>query len=157
MWKSKLGTVYPKAEIDAMDAQMQKKLKALRNLPGNKKCADCGANGTVWAIVNLGTFVCMRCASLHRSLGTHISVPKGCTGTYLWGPDELEAMKGGNDRAKDRWGTKMLSGVSDAQMRQFLIDKYTAKYTAKPVVAVGDLLEFEDEAEPDFFGQYGVN
>lgn len=56
----------------------------------------------------------------------------------MWGPDELEAMKGGNDLAERRWGNKMLSG-------EFLIDKYTT--VAK--VPVRDLLE--DEAEPDFW------
>ncbi|KAJ1450296.1 hypothetical protein M885DRAFT_411125, partial [Pelagophyceae sp. CCMP2097] len=54
-------------------------LQKLRRLPENTNCADCDCRGTVWAIVNTGSFVCLRCASIHRSLGTHVSIPKGCT------------------------------------------------------------------------------
>merc|ERR1711881_306090 len=85
----------------------------IRWRPDNSRCADCSATPTVWAIVNHGTFVCLRCASVHRSLGTHISKPKGCTGTYLWGPDELQAMRPGNRAANNA-----LRGDSRAPRRQ---------------------------------------
>ena len=82
MWTSKLGKQYRKEEVDfnAMKVELDK----IRNQPENKSCADCGTPGTVWSSVNLGVFTCMRCGSFHRALGTHISKPKGCTGTYLW-------------------------------------------------------------------------
>ena len=48
----------------------------IKGIPGNNKCADCGANNPGWASWNLGIFLCMRCASLHRKLGTHISKVK---------------------------------------------------------------------------------
>jgi len=54
--------------------------RALQDLisgtPGNNKCADCSASNPGWASWNLGIFLCMRCASLHRKLGTHISKVK---------------------------------------------------------------------------------
>ena len=81
MWTSKLGKQYRKDhDFEAAKAE----LDHIRKLPENKRCADCGDQGTVWASVNLGVFTCLRCGSFHRALGTHISKPKGCTGTYLW-------------------------------------------------------------------------
>ncbi|KAJ8605586.1 hypothetical protein CTAYLR_000018 [Chrysophaeum taylorii] len=135
MWRSKLGGVYSKAEIEAMDGAMHAKLSALRKLPENRVCADCGAQGTVWAIVNHGVFVCMRCGALHRSLGTHVSVPKGCTGTYLWGPDEVQAMiENGNAKSNARLGGERIPrpppGASDDVMVRHLKDKYERRVWA---------------------------
>ena len=88
MWTSKLGTNYSLDDIRKNDKKSHAELQRIRWRPDNAKCADCSNTPTVWAIVNHGVFVCLRCASVHRSLGTHISKPKGCTGTYLWGPTD---------------------------------------------------------------------
>jgi hypothetical protein len=91
MFTSKLGGVYPKAEIEAKDAESHARLKALCRSGSNNRCAECGDTGTCWASVTIGVFVCMRCSQVHRSLGAHISKVKSCMGTYLWAPDELQA------------------------------------------------------------------
>lgn len=36
-------------------------------------CADCHTPHPRWASVNLGVFLCVSCASIHRKLGTHRS------------------------------------------------------------------------------------
>ncbi|RLL94862.1 hypothetical protein CFD26_102809 [Aspergillus turcosus] len=63
--------------------QQQRNEKALqdliRSVPGNDRCADCGAFNPGWASWNMGIFLCMRCAALHRKLGTHISKVKSLT------------------------------------------------------------------------------
>ena len=82
MWRSKLGNEYLQADLTRDEKKHSAELMRLRRLPENKTCADCGDVGTVWSSVNLGVFVCLRCGALHRSLGTSISIPKGCTGTY---------------------------------------------------------------------------
>ncbi|KAI6041562.1 hypothetical protein EDC04DRAFT_1264083 [Pisolithus marmoratus] len=41
--------------------------------PGNDVCADCRARAPRWASFNLGIFICMNCASIHRKIGTHIT------------------------------------------------------------------------------------
>lgn len=58
----------------------QKHLAALRQLlqrPENRRCADCQEAGPAaapsWASINLGVFVCLQCAGLHRGLGVHVS------------------------------------------------------------------------------------
>ena len=66
-------------------------LKALLERPGNRACADCTGGGAAgratWASINLGVFICMRCAGIHRGLGVHISkvfAPGAFPGLYYW-------------------------------------------------------------------------
>jgi len=104
-WTSKLGNKYSREEINNLDAVHHRELQQLRKQPANAICAECGEGDTAWASVNLGVFLCVRCSDVHRALGTHISKPKGCSGTYLWGPDEIEQMKQiGNAIAAARYG-----------------------------------------------------
>ena len=166
-WTSKLGATYPLATIQKQDKQAHATLQKLRRRPENATCADCGTKGTVWAIVNHGTFVCLRCASVHRSLGTHVSKPKGCTGTYLWGDDELASMARGNVAANRALGGDAIEvplDPSDAVLRAFLVDKYDwKKWAPRAPEPAPDLISFDDDepppapaAAPDFFGSYGL-
>lgn len=138
MWSSKLGNRYDMSVIERNDARTKRELDRLRLLPANRICADCGNGQTVWASVNLGVFLCIRCGSHHRGIGTHISKPKGCNGTYLWGPDEIERMASiGNERAHQIYGPASESArpapdASDTVWRQFLVDKYEKKRFAPP-------------------------
>ena len=101
---SKFGRTYPKREIEAMDKKMHRRLKDLRAEGANSQCAECGAP-TAWASVSLGVFICMNCAQVHRALGAHVSKVKSCMGTYLWCPDEMDAMLAmGNARANEVYG-----------------------------------------------------
>jgi len=125
MWTSKLGTKYPMEEIQRLDREHHKILERLRKDPDNARCAECGENGTMWASVNLGVFVCTRCADVHRALGTHISKVKGCSGTYLWGKDELASMERlGNARvatligaSRGAWPRPAPEATKEARMR----------------------------------------
>ena len=70
-------------------ARNERELHDLLRVPGNNKCADCGASNPGWASWNLGIFVCMRCASLHRKLGTHISKVKSLS-MDTWNAEQVE-------------------------------------------------------------------
>ena len=55
----------------------------------NKYCADCGQKGTGWASWNIGVFLCIKCASVHRKMGPHISKVKS-TKLDTWTDEQLE-------------------------------------------------------------------
>jgi len=105
MWTSKLCGKYDKDLIQRLDSEHHQILKKLRKEPHNARCAECGEGDTCWASVSLGVFLCVRCSDVHRAVGTHISKVKGCSGTYLWGPDEIARMKAiGNAQAEALYG-----------------------------------------------------
>lgn len=64
----------------------------IKTVPGNDRCADCAARNPGWASWSLGIFLCMRCASLHRKLGTHISKVKSLS-MDSWSNDQVDSMK----------------------------------------------------------------
>ena len=127
-WRSKLGKEFLKEEIERDEKKHKAELDHLRNLPENRWCADCGANGTVWASVNLGVFLCMKCGAHHRGMGTHVSLPKGCVGTYLWGPDEVDRMRSiGNAKAKRIYGgddKRPRKNAPDSEWFRYIVSKY---------------------------------
>merc|ERR1712146_541224 len=85
-----------------------------------------GKQDTSWASVSHGVFICVTCSDVHRSVGTHISKVKGCTGTYLWGPDELERMQtSGNSHANEVYGAEKIDPCASKDQKQlFVVEKY---------------------------------
>eukprot|EP00697_Spironema_sp_BW2_P010792 gnl/Spiro4/26184_TR13051_c0_g1_i1.p1 gnl/Spiro4/26184_TR13051_c0_g1~~gnl/Spiro4/26184_TR13051_c0_g1_i1.p1 ORF type:complete len:393 (+),score=108.91 gnl/Spiro4/26184_TR13051_c0_g1_i1:31-1179(+) len=79
-------------------------LKSLLLLPENSVCADCGAEKPNWAVTNVGAFICLMCAGVHRSLGPHISKVRSVT-LDLWTDEMVEKMKeaGGNSKVNANW------------------------------------------------------
>ncbi|KAG7349668.1 putative GTPase activating protein [Nitzschia inconspicua] len=158
LWRSALGTNYPKEYMEKNEQRLYNELLDIRDLPENRTCADCGAKGTVlWASVNLGVFLCMTCGAHHRSLGTHISKPKGATGTYWWGEDEIAHMKShGNARAKMVYGESVPpNGVTPddpIKWKQYLTDKYVHKrYAPSPDKVVTPVLTKTPPSTPTKF------
>merc|ERR1719329_2103014 len=138
LWTSKLGNKYPMSQIQENDKKSQAELKRLRGLSGNTRCADCDRQDNSWSSVSLGVFICVTCSDVHRSVGTHISKVKGCTGTYLWGPDELEKMATvGNQRANELYGTEKVDpAASKEQKQRYVCQKYEKRaFASKSVTA----------------------
>lgn len=77
-------------------ARNERELQELLRLPGNGQCADCSARNPGWASWNLGIFLCMRCASLHRKMGTHISKVKSLS-MDTWSTDQVEVRESERD------------------------------------------------------------
>ncbi|KAL1409800.1 Protein gts1 [Vanrija albida] len=72
--------------------RIQRQLEDVLKLPGNDRCADCHASSPRWASVNLGIFLCVTCASVHRKMGTHRSRVKSVT-LDEWTRDQVQGMK----------------------------------------------------------------
>ncbi|ODQ51674.1 Arf GTPase activating protein, partial [Saitoella complicata NRRL Y-17804] len=85
------------------DAKNQQFLRSLIQLPANSTCADCRNPNPLWASWSLGCFLCMRCAGLHRKMGTHISKVKSIS-LDTWTPEQLNNMKElGNEKSNAIW------------------------------------------------------
>ncbi|KAF2142134.1 uncharacterized protein K452DRAFT_308522 [Aplosporella prunicola CBS 121167] len=106
----------------------------IKSVPGNDRCADCGARNPGWASWSLGIFICMRCATLHRKLGTHISKVKSLS-MDSWNNEQVDYMKRtGNvnsNRVYNPNNTKAQIPVDvdevDGAMERFIRQKYEHK------------------------------
>ncbi|KAH6891754.1 hypothetical protein BKA70DRAFT_1408475 [Coprinopsis sp. MPI-PUGE-AT-0042] len=79
----------------------QRVLVELCTRPGNDICADCKARNPRWASWNLGIFICVTCASIHRKIGTHITKVKSVT-MDTWTNEQVDSMKNmGNVKSND--------------------------------------------------------
>ncbi|CRG90156.1 UBA domain-containing protein 3 [Talaromyces islandicus] len=103
----------------------------IRSVPGNDRCADCQARNPGWASWNLGIFLCMRCGSLHRKMGTHISKVKSLS-MDSWTTDQVENMRRrGNDAVNKEYNPKGIKPAIpidadevDSAMERFIRQKY---------------------------------
>ena len=137
-------TAADKAEAQRNDTRSHERLRALQRLSGNRECADCTSKLTGWAALPHGVFLCIACAQLHRHIGRHISQVKAInTGTYLWYPDEIDAMETvGNVRANSFYCAaaiappKPLETASAAEKESYVRDKYERRlWVARQVVS----------------------
>eukprot|EP00204_Picochlorum_oklahomense_P001514 CAMPEP_0118799712 /NCGR_PEP_ID=MMETSP1161-20130426/1843_1 /TAXON_ID=249345 /ORGANISM="Picochlorum oklahomensis, Strain CCMP2329" /LENGTH=684 /DNA_ID=CAMNT_0006727453 /DNA_START=170 /DNA_END=2224 /DNA_ORIENTATION=- len=117
------------------NARHIKALKLLLQREENAVCADCGLSGPgarpTWASINLGVFLCLRCAGLHRSLGVHVSQVRSCS-LDSWHYNQLELMArcGGNVQANKYWEYSLESKPmfnTVGELDHFIKDKYVEK------------------------------
>ncbi|XP_046385405.1 stromal membrane-associated protein 1-like isoform X2 [Ischnura elegans] len=128
-----------KAERDKQKA-IQEKCQTLLNQmlrdEDNKYCVDCDAKGPRWASWNLGVFLCIRCAGIHRNLGVHISKVKSVN-LDTWTPEQVVCLQQmGNSRARAVYEANLPDGFrrpqSDSSLEAFVRAKYEArKYVAR--------------------------
>ncbi|KAK2761274.1 hypothetical protein FQN54_001796 [Arachnomyces sp. PD_36] len=106
----------------------------IKSVPGNERCADCQARNPGWASWNLGAFLCMRCAALHRKLGTHISKVKSLS-MDSWSSDQVDNMKrNGNNAVNKIYNPRNVKppipmdvDEVDSAMEKFIRQKYEYK------------------------------
>lgn len=97
----------------------------------NKYCADCQAKTPRWAAWNLGVFICIRCAGIHRNLGVHISKVRSVN-LDSWTAEQVQSMRVmGNEKARKVYEHSLPDhfrrSMTDHQMEQFIRAKYEQK------------------------------
>ncbi|VDP68491.1 unnamed protein product [Echinostoma caproni] len=118
----------------------QEKLQLLRD-EDNKYCVDCDAKGPRWASWNIGVFLCIRCAGIHRNLGVHISKVKSVN-LDAWTLPQLAMMREmGNSRARAIYEARLPDNFrrpqSDSALETFIRSKYEQKrYIAAEYVPI---------------------
>lgn len=114
----------------------QRALLDLVALPGNDVCADCKTRVPRWGSFNLGIFLCVNCASIHRKLGTHISKVKSLT-LDAWTKEQVQRMKeAGNNKSNHMYNpnearhpppTNLVDGERDSELEVYIRSKYQFK------------------------------
>ncbi|XP_041866211.1 stromal membrane-associated protein 1 isoform X2 [Melanotaenia boesemani] len=133
-----------------LNEQHQAILSKLLREEDNKYCADCEAKGPRWASWNLGVFMCIRCAGIHRNLGVHISRVKSVN-LDQWTPEQIQSMVDmGNTRARQLYEAHLPDSFrrpqTDQAVEVFIRDKYERKkYYDKEALAA---LSKSSEAPP---------
>ncbi|XP_025408713.1 stromal membrane-associated protein 1 isoform X2 [Sipha flava] len=123
----------------------------------NKYCVDCDSKGPRWASWNLGIFLCIRCAGIHRNLGVHISKVKSVN-LDSWTPEQVVNLQQmGNSRARAVYEANLPDNFrrpqTDSALEAFIRSKYEhKKYIAKewvqpPLPKVNWDKDLEEEAE----------
>ncbi|CAI0545557.1 unnamed protein product, partial [Linum tenue] len=120
--------------------EARRKLRDLQQQTDNRVCADCGAPDPKWASANIGVFLCLKCCSVHRSLGTHISKVLSVT-LDDWTEEEIDSMSevGGNAAVNSIYEAQIPDGLSkpkpDAshdERSKFIRSKYELQDFMKP-------------------------
>lgn len=113
----------------------EKPINALSKLPGNDKCADCGAPEPDWASLNLGVLICIECSGIHRNLGVHISKVRSLTlDVKVWEPSVISMFQAlGNAFVNSIWEGLLRANrtvqADEIPIRSFESEKYRQFFT----------------------------
>nr|XP_020469831.1 stromal membrane-associated protein 2-like isoform X2 [Monopterus albus] len=115
-------------------------LNSLLALEENKYCADCESKGPRWASWNLGIFICIRCAGIHRNLGVHISKVKSVN-LDQWTQEQVQCVQVmGNAKAKRLYEAFLPECFQRPETDQaaeiFIRDKYEKKKYMDKVIDI---------------------
>ncbi|EFO63966.1 ARF GAP [Giardia lamblia P15] len=124
--------LYLKNTMSERDQQRVKNaIDALRRKPENKQCADCKSLSVPYINLTCGTFVCARCAGIHREFDHRVK----SVSNSVFKLDEIQAL-GGNDLDKRTylpyWSEQVFKlpepGSEDnGRVRDFIRMKYVEK------------------------------
>ncbi|XP_014294743.1 stromal membrane-associated protein 1 isoform X1 [Halyomorpha halys] len=155
--KYRMSTRSEKDRSKQIQDKCQSLLTQMLRDEDNKYCVDCDAKGPRWASWNLGIFLCIRCAGIHRNLGVHISKVKSVN-LDTWTPEQVVSLQQmGNSRARAVYEANLPDSFrrpqTDSALESFIRAKYeTKKYIAQewvppPLPKINWDKELDEEAE----------
>ncbi|ELR46939.1 Stromal membrane-associated protein 1, partial [Bos mutus] len=109
--------------------------------------------GPRWASWNIGVFICIRCAGIHRNLGVHISRVKSVN-LDQWTPEQIQCMQDmGNTKARLLYEANLPENFRRPQTDQavefFIRDKYEKKkYYDKNAIAITNIASSDAPLQP---------
>ncbi|CAB1343626.1 unnamed protein product [Coregonus sp. 'balchen'] len=114
-----MSTRSEREKAQKLNEQHQAILTKMLREDDNKYCADCEAKGPRWASWNLGVFMCIRCAGIHRNLGVHISRVKSVN-LDQWTQEQIQSMVDmGNNKAKHLYEAHLPDNFRRPQTDQY--------------------------------------
>ena len=94
---------------------------------GNSECVDCGEKNPIWASMNNGVFLCLKCAGVHRSFGMNMSYIRSLQ-IDSWTENQLLFLiKGGNNKFKrnlEEFNIDIISASLDIKYKSKAADYY---------------------------------
>ncbi|CAF1959252.1 unnamed protein product [Rotaria magnacalcarata] len=114
-------------------------VQAIKQILGNNFCADCDQMNPAWASLNIGSLICMDCASLHRNLGTHLSRVRSLE-LDEWPSELVQVMRSiGNKLVNSIWEVNIKNRIkpqpnaSSSERERWIRDKYEQKLFVAPL------------------------
>lgn len=104
------------------------KVKSLMKESGNNRCMDCNVSNPQWATVTFGVFICLDCASVHRSMGVNTSFVKSVT-MDSWSQREYLFMKYGSNPSFKAFIAQ--HGLEDKDTMEIYVNNMAKKYSNK--------------------------